>query len=297
MARQISKRAFDMTVAHEVTSKAYYEKHYEQPEWPGLSSGPTVGIGYDLGQASRSKIQADWNGLVSPDMLLVMMSCSGHTGNAGKAKTAEVRSKIRIGWDAAQKVFATRDVPTWTAGVLQYIPGADKLPPSCLGVLFDLAYNRGHSWNTGGDRYAEMRMIKRLVGEGNFALVPEQIRSMKRLWPTTKGLQRRCDDRIALWQWGMKNETASTPGFGTPTGTTPDPAVPTNAGPARTKPPVTSTAQNTTTGAVVVATGTAAQQAHALGVASASTAIAFAVLGCLVAAVIWYAWHRNRNPD
>jgi hypothetical protein len=298
MATQISKRAFDLTVAHEVTSKAFYEKHYMNPEWPGLQSGPTVGIGYDLGQASRAKIKADWEGLVSPDMLLLMMSCSGATGAAGKVKTSEVRSRITIGWAQALHVFANRDVPTWTAGVLRYIPRAAELPPTCLGVLFDLAYNRGHSWSLSGERYAEMRAIKAHVQAGNFGAVPAEIRSMKRLWPKTTGLLRRCDDRIALWEYGIKHERVNSPTIGTvgQTPTMPDQNVPTNAGPARTKPPATSTAQNTTAAVIVATGGAAAQQSHAMGVAGAGTALAMAAIAALVAGIIWVVWYRNRNP-
>ncbi len=291
MARQISKRAFDMCIAHEVTSEAYYRKHYQDPEWPGLSSGVTVGIGYDLGQANRDKIRNDWNGLVSAQMLDVMMDCSGHTGEAGRRKLATVKSRILIPWEKALHVFANRDVPVWTAGVLQYIPEAVNLPPSCLGVLFDLAYNRGHSWNSGGERYREMRAIKSHVRSGNFSLVPGEIRSMKRLWPNTAGLLRRCDDRVKLWQYGMNNETAATPTI-LPTAKL-DQTVPTNAGPARTKPAASSKAQNTTA-AVIVAGGAAgaakAKESHGL-----ATAAGIALTAALVAALVWWLWHRNRN--
>lgn len=293
MARQISKRAFDLCVAHEVTSEAYYKKHYQRPEWPGLSSGVTVGIGYDLGQASRDKIRNDWNGLVSAQMLDVMMDCSGHTGMRGKAKLAQVKTKILIPWEKALHVFANRDVPTWTAGVIRYIPEAANLPPSCLGVLFDLAYNRGHSWNNNsGDRYREMRAIKNHVRTGNIGLVPSEIRSMKRLWPNAAGLLRRCDDRIKLWQYGMNNETPIT-ATSLPTATL-DPAVPTSAGPARTKPAATSTAQNTTTTAIVVGGG--AGTVKAAQESGPGVAIGIALATLLLAGVVFWAWYRHRNP-
>src|SRR6266478_5739219 len=98
---RISQKAFDMTVAEEVSGRDYYMRHYQRPEWPGLSSGVTVGIGYDLGQALRQKISDDWKDLVSPDMLLMMLSCSGITGSSGRQKCADVRSQILIPWDSA----------------------------------------------------------------------------------------------------------------------------------------------------------------------------------------------------
>jgi hypothetical protein len=294
---RISKRAFDLCVGHEVTSKAYYEKHYMRPEWPGLQSGPTVGIGYDLGQASRSKIVADWTGLVSGDMLLAMASCAGYTGEAGRSKTAAVKNQISIPWDAALKVFETRDVPQWTAGVLQRVPGAEKLPPSCLGVLFDIAYNRGHSWSKPGNRYDEMREIRRLVGAGEWSKVPAQIRSMKRLWPGVAGLLRRCEDRAKLWEYGLTPAGRAEPELvAALTPPAPDAAVPQNAGPARTAPPVTTPSQNTT--AIVVAAGGAAGAAGAAnaGLVGGATAVGIALAAALLGGLVWYVWHRNRNP-
>lgn len=288
---QISKAAFDMIVAEEVTSKAYYEKHYQRPEWPGVQSGVTIGIGYDLGQASQAKIRADWSGLVTPQMLDVMAGCSGFTGAAGQEKCAAVKSQILIPWDAAMHVFANRDVPAWTAKVLQAVPGADRLTPSCLGTLVDTAYNRGASFNNAGDRYREMRAIRDDVRAGNLAAVPGEFQSMKRLWPTVAGLQRRCDHRIELWRRGM----IEVPGKVAPTAVEPRPDVPTNAGPARTKPPATSKTQNGTTGAIVAGGAGAAKTASDFGLSTTNITLIVIATLCIAAAV-WWAWFRNRNP-
>ena len=291
---KISQRAFDFTVAQEVTSKAYYERHYQKPEWPGLSSGPTVGIGYDLGQASRSKIIQDWQGLVPDPMLDVMASCAGHTGKAGKIKTAEVKNKIIVPWSAAMMVFEHRDVPEWVDNVIKFIPAAAKLPPSCLGVLFDLAYNRGNSWSNGGERYAEMRAIKALVQAGNLEAVPAQIKKMKRLWPNTAGLLKRCDGRIALWNYGLLNEKAAAVAPAAPNATSVqlkfEPA------PVRVKPPTVTATQTST--AVIMAGGGAAvaKGLHDAGTLGSSSAMAIAIGAAVLAVVVWYVWHRNRNP-
>ncbi len=291
---KISQKAFDMTVREEVTSQAYYERHYTRPEWPGLSSGVTVGIGYDLGQASRQKIQQDWSGLVSADMLLVMMSCSGYTGAAGKQKCAEVKNKIDIPWDAAIKVFANRDVPAWSAAVLKAVPNSDRLTPSCFGVLFDLAYNRGNSWNNSGERYREMRAIRDDVKLSKLTAVPGEIVSMKRLWLGTQGLLNRCDHRIALWNDGLK-ETGHV--ATAPVGESkPDSTVPLDEGSARTKPPATSKTQNGTTGAIVIGGGAAVEEAARNGLISTDVAIFAGFVVVLIAISIWWIWWRNRNP-
>ena len=302
---KISKKAFDFTVAQEVTSEAYYKRHYQNPEWPGLSSGPTIGIGYDLGQASRAKIQRDWQGLVPDDMLAVMMSCSGATGAAGKVKTKAVKSKISIPWATAIHVFGQIDVPEWTESVLKFIPAASRLPPTCLGMLFDLAYNRGNSWNNGGERYTEMRAIKALVQAGDYAAVPAQIKKMKRLWPKTAGLLRRCDERIALWNYGLRNETGPAvvatikppAAAATPTA----PAIPTKLGtdepaPARAKPPATTATQTTTSIAVAAGGAAVAKGLHDAGTIDSQSAVFIVVAALVVAVTVWYIWHRNRNP-
>lgn len=296
---QISQKAFDMTVAEEVTGKAYYIKHYQRPEWPGVSSGVTIAIGYDLGQASRAKIAADWGGLVDANMLLVMQSCSGITGAPAKAKCAEVKNKILIPWDAALSVFANRDVPSWTSAVLKAVPGADKLTPTCLGMLFDTAYNRGAGgFNSSTDRNREMKAIRDDVKTGVLADVPRQFESMKRIWPTVSGLQKRCQRRADLWREGLKESIGAVDvpiAPVAPTPAAPDPEVPLKEGPARTKPPATTPAQHTTTGAIVIASGEAAHQAHAAGFSTVNVVL-IVVLGLAIAGAVWTTWYRNRNP-
>lgn len=296
---KISQRAFDMTVAEEVTGKAYYIKHYQRPEWPGVSSGVTVAIGYDLGQASRAKIASDWATLVDPNMLQVMQSCSGITGIAAKAKCAEVKNKILIPWDAALSVFANRDVPSWTSTVLKAVPGADKLTPTCLGMLFDTAYNRGAGgFNSSTDRNREMRAIRDDVKMSVLADVPRQFVSMKRIWPGVSGLQRRCQRRADLWKDGLLEHGAAVDVPLAPVGTTPaspDPEVPLKEGPARTKPPATTPAQHTTTGAIVAGGVTGAVKAHEAGFSTVNVVL-IVILALVVAGAVWTAWYRNRNP-
>jgi hypothetical protein len=74
------------------------------------------------------------------------------------------------------------------------------------------------------------------------------------------------------------------------------PDIPLNEGPARTKPPATSTTQNTTTGAVVIGGTVAAQQAHAHGLISTQSMIFLAFLAVLGGITAWWVWYRNRNP-
>ena len=54
-----SCKSLDALVRFEIGSRAQYEKLYAQPTWPGGESGVTIGIGYDLGFASKAQIEAD----------------------------------------------------------------------------------------------------------------------------------------------------------------------------------------------------------------------------------------------
>lgn len=208
---RISQKAIDLIVEFEVSSKDYYEQKLQRPEWPGLQSGITVGIGYDLGYATTKKIKEDWGTLptnkgkleMNADMVKVMQSCAGITGPAAKAMLPKIRDKISITWDNAMRVFTTIDVPEWEDKVIKACPGAEKLHPDCLGALVSLAYNRGSGgFNASGDRNKEMRNIKDFIASEEYSKIPDEIRSMKRLW-SLQGLLRRRDAEANLFQEGL----------------------------------------------------------------------------------------------
>lgn len=206
----IAQEAFDLIVKEEVSGREYYESRLTHPEWPGLQSGITIGIGYDLGQSTAAQIEADWKDQVSPTTLAVMKQCAGITGAAAHRLLPSVKVAINIPWNAAIAVFSNRDVPRWTAIVLKALPNADKLNPLCLGVLVSLAYNRGASFQLQGDRYREMRAIRDLCIAQNFDGIPAQLEAMARLWPTMTGLRDRRMREAALFRKGLA-QPASAP--------------------------------------------------------------------------------------
>jgi GH24 family phage-related lysozyme (muramidase) len=207
---RISQAAFDLIVAEEVSSEATYTRKYQRPVWPGAQSGPTVGIGYDLGQTYKSGIKSDWQGRVSDEMLEWMVWCSGKTGAAGKAATARVKDKILVPWNIALAVHKECAIPSWEDAVSKALPNTDKLSPDCFGALVSLAYNRGPSFNKKGDRYKEMRAIKAHIEAGSLHLIPHEIRAMKRLWDRAKlpGLHKRRDREAELFERGLSQAPA-----------------------------------------------------------------------------------------
>ena len=204
MANKPSKRAIDLIVATEVTSQAYYEKKYRKPEWPDGASGVTIAVGYDLGYASEDKIRRDWTGKISDDMVDCLVKYAGLSGEKAHARLAEARGEIDIPWAVAYDVFSNIDMPEWCAKVKQALPNTDKLSEDSFGALVSLAYNRGASFSMADDRHKEMRSIKEHMANEEFDEIPDEFRSMKRLWPNMRGLVDRRESEAKLFEDGLK---------------------------------------------------------------------------------------------
>lgn len=295
---EISQKAINHIIAEEVSSPAYYERHYRRPEWPGGASGVTVGNGYDLGYASRQKIADDFGPHVSAGMLSVMQSCSGIRGGAASARLAGVRNQIDIPWPVAYDVFLKRDVPQWTATVYKALgSNCDFLTPTCLGIEVGLAYNRGAGgFNSPGDRYVEMRAIKADVVAKRFTDIPDQHDKMARLWVGTSvaGVAGRRHREAKLFREGLKETPADIKTVPVPT-VEPEPDVIDSNRPdqrARTPQPKTTPAQHGTAASVGAGPPAAAKQA---GFSDEAVAL-IAGLSIAAAIVVWVLWYRNRNP-
>jgi hypothetical protein len=201
-----SQAAVNLIVASEVSSKETYIAKFQRPEWPpGGNSGITVGIGYDLGYATPAGILADWKDYLAPNIIRAMQGVAGLKGQAAHNALAGARTQILVPWEAAMAVFIRHDMPKWEAIVLKAIPGSEQLPAGCFGVLASIAYNRGASFSKPGDRYTEMRNIRMHVVSGMWDKVPDDIRSMKRLWtkPSERGLLTRREAEAALWEHSL----------------------------------------------------------------------------------------------
>lgn len=201
----VSQAAFDLIVAEEVSSQAAYTARYQRPERPGGASGITIGIGYDCGYSDAAKIRADWGGRIPAAMVEALVGVAGVTGDTAQARLAGIRPLVSVPWAAAIDVFANVDIPRWASTVRRALSNTEKLSPDCFGTLVSIAYNRGASFSKDGDRYAEMRSIKAHMAVGQFAKIPDDIRSMKRLWatPSVRGVAMRREHEAALFQRGL----------------------------------------------------------------------------------------------
>jgi GH24 family phage-related lysozyme (muramidase) len=132
----------------------------------------------------------------------------GKTGNAAAA-IARQFSDIKVSKADALRVFMTHTLPIEIALTRKTYPGIDLLPPTVLGAMTSIVYNRGADLS--GDRRSEMREIKDVITQ--FANTPPErrdvkgtlnkiaglIQSMKRLWDNTqRGLLIRRDAEAKL---------------------------------------------------------------------------------------------------
>lgn len=187
----VSTKALDLIVQSEISSEATYNTKYKHPVWPGSSSGITIGIGFDLGYFSESKIENLWSPFLSAAKINILKSVAGLTGAAAQKALRDNKGGIKlisIDFKYAQEVFYTASLPAYAKAVKSIYPAIAKLPPDAQGALLSLVYNRGNSLD--GDRRREMRNIVPMVAAVNLKGIASQVRSMKRLWDTaaTKGL-------------------------------------------------------------------------------------------------------------
>jgi hypothetical protein len=104
-------------------------------------------------------------------------------------------------------VFDAKTLTKFVGITYSTLPRAalDMLHPHCVGALVSLVFNRGASFRRDGDRYREMREILRLMGRQEFAGIPAQLRSMKRIWEGQglDGLLRRREAEASLFERGL----------------------------------------------------------------------------------------------
>jgi len=199
----ISDDAFNLIVTEEDSSEAYYTRHYQHFDWPEGASGPTIGIGYDCGYVTAAEARADWADIVEEATIDAIVAACGIKGEAAGAWVRAHGASVTITWDQAIAEFRNREVPKWVGRVAASLPNLDKLTPDSLGALVSLAYNRGCSFDLPDPRYAEMRAIKALMASEQFAKIPAEFLSMRRLWPRGGDLWNRRAHEAALFQKGL----------------------------------------------------------------------------------------------
>ena len=179
----------------------------DQPaKWPGGESGISLGYGCDIGADPKSLEY--WRGILTDDQINRLAAAKGRTGDAAAA-IARQFSDITVSKADSLRVFMQHTLPIEIALTRKTYPAIDLLPPTVLGAMTSIVYNRGPSLD--GDRRSEMREIKDVITE--FANTPPErrdvratldkiaglIQSMKRLWDNSlRGLLIRRDAEAKL---------------------------------------------------------------------------------------------------
>jgi GH24 family phage-related lysozyme (muramidase) len=206
LALTISQRGLGKITHYEVGGWAYYNKYLKHATYPGGASGPTIGIGYDLGWTPRSRISSDWKGLVPDGVLAMLMNASGVKSSRARAWVRAHGKSITISQAMALEVFRRRTLPRFTALTKKAftLDDADTLHAHSNSALVSLVFNRGSSMAS-SDRRLEMRQIRFAIQRKSYDDVPPAFRRMKRLWvgKNLDGLLARRDDEAVLFEAGL----------------------------------------------------------------------------------------------
>jgi len=185
----------------EVSDGKTYRRRFQRPCLPPFPSGITIGIGYDCRFVGRAQLEADWQGVLSPQDVALLEPALGIPGTPFLRDRA---AAVTIALGDAMRVFATRGLPKYFDLTRRIYPAvADQtLNAAQRTALVSLVYNRGA--DLVGDRRREMRTIQTLLRHGQLAEVPAQFESMTRLWQNAvSGLVKRRRAEAMLWQSGF----------------------------------------------------------------------------------------------
>ncbi len=175
----VSPAAVALIVRHEIISPAYYTKALQGFACPGDRSGPTCGIGSDLGVQTRATIRHTWAIHPAVDRLATASGVTGFSAcRAYRRSNLDIRTPLSI----AQEVFATKLLPEYHQRAAHaFRDGWDVLPPNAQGALVVTVYVRGASMRDppGLHQRQEMRVLRDVcVPAGDTACMVVQFRAM-----------------------------------------------------------------------------------------------------------------------
>ena len=181
-----------------------WEGRPKNPYVPGGSSGITLGYGYDLGHQTESNARKALSKYFSGSDLQKLLSVVGYTGQKAKNNLNKVKH-IVISEDSALKMFEEL-IPDYAERTAKIYPQIVNLHPDCQGSLVSLVYNRGSNLKNIDSRI-EMINIATHLNNSNLSKIPNEFRSMKRIWKNksgVRGLLARRDQEATYFEEGLK---------------------------------------------------------------------------------------------
>ena len=176
-----------LVVRWEVGGPAQYVRKYQGVICPGGASGPTVGIGFDLGTQTPAEIRAAW---ASSPYVDALASGSGVVGPDACNAWRVQHQGIRIPYDDAIRTFTAHDWPRYSAMAARaYRNGWAGLTYPHQAALTSNGYNRGFSFL--GSRRIEMREVRDTCVPGNNApCTAGQLRASCRVWDSQPDIRK-----------------------------------------------------------------------------------------------------------
>jgi GH24 family phage-related lysozyme (muramidase) len=188
----------------EISGPREYRQWFKNPVWPSPRSGITIGVGYDLQEIGLHQLDADWGDRLSTASLDLLRNVVGVVGSPDRLAMVQA---VEVALLDAITVLMTRTLPEFDEQTRQVFPRVAELPAARRTALVSLVYNRGpglRDRNKARQDRREMRVIKDLLGVGDFEAVSEQFDSMARLWEgRLSGLVQRRHDEAKLWRSGF----------------------------------------------------------------------------------------------
>lgn len=172
---------------------AVYNRRQRRPMVPlpdTTESGVTIGIGYDCGQYSAQKIQADWGGVLPKPMVDALVLTAGKKKQDAVAMLPSVKF-VDVPIEAALQVFYNVSVYEFAKLTLKIYPDLPKLHPVEVAVMISLVYNRGNDISSLKSSRKEMRELVGAIKRDNDKEMADLLIAMCRLWPGVKGLRNR----------------------------------------------------------------------------------------------------------
>ncbi|WP_449550016.1 pesticin C-terminus-like muramidase, partial [Lelliottia amnigena] len=195
---RISKKSADLILKAEGYQKSPYV-----PKRSG-SSGVTIGYGYDLGQQTVSNMKTMLSDYFTTGQLSRLEKAIGLTGSNAKAIIPSLRDITISNEDAVS--LAMKMKSKYAQIVVDTYPEVLKTHPHCQGAMLSLVINRGTSFSKPNvESRVEMKNIHDDFVSGRLVDIPNQFRSMKRLW-IGKGLDAlvtRREDEAKLFEEGL----------------------------------------------------------------------------------------------
>ena len=156
----VSPAAVALIVRHEIISPAYYARRLQGFACPGDRSGPTCGIGSDLGVQTRATIRDVWSEHPHVERMTTASRRVGFAACRGwRLDNIDIRTPLPL----AQDVFARKLLPRYQRMAADAFRKTwHLLPPDAQGGLVATVYVRGASMADapGSHMRKEMRVMR-----------------------------------------------------------------------------------------------------------------------------------------